>query len=643
MHKIFKANIYSSLIIKLVFVLGLYFISRFIFFSFNTDLFPGIDAKNWYNIIKGGFSFDIAALLYINALYIFSQLIPFRFRYHAAYQKYTGLVFIIFNAVAFLANCIDIIYFRFTLRRSTLLVLKEFKHEEDAGSFLFQFLVDYWYIFLIFFIILFSLIWIQKIIQLKSPSTLPGKYYYPLATVIMLASVVFIVGGIRGDFKHSTRPITMSNAGEYVSTPNQVPLVLNTPFCLIRTYGQKFYKPISWLPADEINSIYNPEQELYSDQPFKADNVVIIILESFGKDAIGFYNKDLNNGTYKGYTPFLDSLIGESRVCLNSFANGRKSIEAIPSLLAGIPTGVTPFVLTPYAQDSIKSLPAILKDKGYNLSFFHGAADNSMGFKAMLSLMGLHNYYGKTEYNNDKDFDGLWGIWDEPFFQYFAHQLDTMKEPFFSTIFSASSHHPFKVPEKYTNKFPKGKLPIYECIGYTDMALRKYFEYASKQPWFKNTLFVISADHASVSQFGEYQNSLGDMSIPIIFYHYGDSSLKKMDNSLVQQTDVMPSILGYLNYTGKIVSFGKNIFDNTHQNFAANYMNGYRWMDSSYVLEMSDSTVTGLFNYKTDRFLKTNLMSSNILKKKELALKLKAYQQQYVNRLLGNHLMPGQN
>lgn len=635
-----QANIYVALLLKLLFVTLLYFISRFVFYAFNTELFRGIEFNQWLLILKGGFRFDLAALFYINALYILTQIIPFRFVYNKAYQKITGIIFIFFNALGFLVNSIDIIYFRFTLRRSTLLVLKEFKHEGSTGSFFFQFLLDYWYIFIIFLILVFSLIWIQKKIKLKEAPVIAAKYYYPFTLAMMAMSIVLVVGGIRGDFRHSTRPIAMSNAGEYVTSASQVPLVLNTPFSLIRTYGQKFYQPLTYFPKEEIDNIYTPEQKINSNQPFKQDNVVIIILESFGKDAIGFYNKDLNNGTYKGYTPFFDSLLGESRVCLNPFANGRKSIEALPSLLAGIPTGITPFVLTPYAQDSLKSLPSILKGKGYNTSFFHGAADGSMGFKAILSLMGVHNYYGKTEYNNDADYDGLWGIWDEPFFQYFAHQLDTMKEPFFSTIFSVSSHHPFKVPEKYEGKFPKGNLPIYECIGYTDMALRKYFNYASMQPWFKNTLFVISADHASVSQFKEYQTPLGDMSIPIIFYHYGDNSLKKIDSTIIQQTDVMPSVLGYLNYTGKVVAFGKNIFDSSHQNFAANYLSGYQWLENNFMLQMSDSTVTGLFNFQTDRLLQKNLMQTNIAEKERLEQKLKAYQQQYVNRLLGNHLMP---
>lgn len=107
----------------------------------------------------------------------------------------------------------------------------------------------------------------------------------------------------------------------------------------------------------------------YHTNPTKK-NIVIFILESFGKEAIGGYNKDLDGGSYKGYTPFIDSLMQHSLVYENSFANGRKSIDAIPSILASIPNGHNPFVLTPYASDSVQGLPQILKEEGYHASFF---------------------------------------------------------------------------------------------------------------------------------------------------------------------------------------------------------------------------------------------------------------------------------
>ncbi|MES1214106.1 MAG: LTA synthase family protein, partial [Bacteroidota bacterium] len=344
------------------------------------------------------------------------------------------------------------------------------------------------------------------------------------------------------------------------------------------------------------------------------------------------------NGTYKGFTPFLDSLMNVSKIYWNSFASGRRSIDALPSVIASIPNGQDPFVLTPYASDSIHSLPEILKEEGYHTSFFHGAPNGSMGFKALVNLLGVEHYYGKDEYNNDQDFDGVWGIWDEPFFQYFSKTLSTFKQPFISTIFSVSSHHPFKVPEKYVGKFKKGPLPVLECISYTDMALKEFFEKSSHEEWFKNTIFVITADHATISYHPEYQNAWGDVAIPILLYHPGDTVLRGVDNGIIQQIDIMPSILSYLNYNKPFVAFGKNVFDKQKLNFAVSYGGGYRWIEDDYLLFFDGEKSKSLYNYHTDRLMKDNLINKNPEITARLEKNLKAFIQQYNNRLIKNQL-----
>jgi arylsulfatase A-like enzyme len=620
--------------------LFLFAISRFLFYALNAEYFPGLTVGRWLKILKGGFRFDLAALFYVNALFILLQIIPLPVRYNAIYQKISKIIFFFTNGAALLVNTIDFIYFRFTLRRSTLSVLDEFANEKGKSNFFLRFVLDYWYVAIIYLLLLLLLAWLYNRVVIKKPVRIRPWIYYLSGIVIMALTITLMIGGIRGDFKYSTRPITMSNAGEYVTVPGEIPLVLNTPFCIIRTSRQTFYKKDNYFPEQQVETIYTPVQRLVSDKPFKYDNVVVIILESFGKDGIGFYNKDLNKATYKGYTPFLDSLIAHSHVGMNSFANGRKSIDALPSVLASIPAGELPFILTPYASNKIKSLPSILREKGYHTSFFHGAPNGSMGFKAIMNLMGVEKYYGKDEYDNDEDFDGLWGIWDEPFFQFFAKNLDTIQQPFFSTIFSVSSHHPFKVPEKYKGVFPKGGVPIYECMAYTDMALRKFFATASAMKWFDKTLFVITADHGTVSDFPEYRTSVGNTSVPVIFYHHGDSSLPKIDSSVVQQTDIMPSVLSYLNYSGDIVSFGKNIFDSAHTNTAANFVNSFRWIQDNYVLEFNEGRTTGLYDYSNDRLMKTDLKDKMVSKRDSMELKVKAFIQQYHNRLLEDRMLP---
>jgi phosphoglycerol transferase MdoB-like AlkP superfamily enzyme len=141
-----------------------------------------------------------------------------------------------------------------------------------------------------------------------------------------------------------------------------------------------------------------------------------------------------------------------------------------------------------------------------------------MGFLGFGNILGYNHYYGKTEYNNDEDFDGVWGIWDEPFFQFFSKTLTTKKQPFMATLFSVSSHEPYKVPEKYKNKFPKGTVNIHESIGYTDYALKQFFATAKKQPWYNNTIFVFVADHCNMIAYDEYKKEFNKHTCYIVLY-----------------------------------------------------------------------------------------------------------------------------
>ena len=632
-------NIYSGLFLQVLLSFVLLHVSRYIFYAMNASHFSNLNFHDWINIIKGGIRFDVAAILYTNALFIVLRIIPFPFRFNRYYRRTSIAIYLTLNLLMLAFSAMDIIYFRFTLRRSTWMIFSEFSNEQNISGIILHSLIDYWYILPLFILLLIPLFIGNKIIEKAIIKPVYTRYHH-IGNIGMFFMVpVFIVGGVRGDFKYTTRPITMSNAGEYVRSPDVIPLVLNTPFCMIRTIQQQFYSKDSFFTAGNLDKIYSPVQSVSTIQPFKYDNVVVIILESFGRESVGFFNKHLQGGQYKGYTPFLDSLLGEGHAFRHSFANGRKSIDALPSVLMGIPAGELPFVLTPYASNKTQSLPSILKNKGYSTSFFHGAPNGSMGFKALVNLIGVDHYFGKDEYAHDDDFDGTWGIWDEPFFQYFAHTINGFKEPFMTTIFSVSSHEPFKVPAAYTGKFPKGDHPLREAIGYTDMSLRKFFDTAKKMPWFKHTLFVITGDHASISYQPEYKTPWGEMTVPVLFYHPSDSSLKKTDDKIVQQIDVMPTVLSYLHYDKPFVSFGRNVLISDSSHFAVNYHNGFQLFQNHYMLQMNGNNPSALYDYIGDPLLKTNLIHKMPVLEDSMNKKVKAFIQQYHNRLIDNNLV----
>jgi len=592
-------------------------------------------------IMKGGLAFDTTAILYTNMLYFVLYLLPFTFRYINIYQIFLKYLFYITNGIALLANCFDFIYFQFTLRRTTATVFSEFKHETNFGSLIPKFIVDYWYVVLIWItmiaIIVLAYGKIKKSIVVKGWKG--HLVYFINGTILLLLLAALMIGGIRGGFRHSTRPITLSNAGQYINEPLEATIVLNTPFAIYRTLQKKaLIKATYYKNDEELDKVYTPVHIPSTKSKFKKQNVVIFILESFGREYLKSYNPELENGTYEGYTPFLDSLIQHSLMYKYSFSNGRKSIDAMPSVLASIPMMVEPYFLTGYSGNKINSIASVLRKEGYQTAFFHGAPNGSMGFQAFANVAGFKEYYGMSEYPNSNDFDGMWGVWDEEFFQFFASKLNEFKQPFCAAIFSVSSHHPFKVPKRYEGKFKKGTLPIHQCVGYTDYSLKKFFETASKMPWYDSTLFVITNDHANQAYYPEFKTNLGVFTGPFIMYK-PDGSLKGTSNDLVEHIDIMPSILGYLNYDKPYVAFGRNIFESSKEPFVITYTSStYQLLMGDYLYLHNGTNEIGLYNFKSDPLLVNNKIGQFPDIETKMEAKLKAIIQQYNNRMIGDKL-----
>lgn len=588
-------------------------------------------------MLWGGLKFDVSALIYINIIFILLHVIPIPYKYNDGYQRFCKWLFIISNSLGILANFADFAYFKYTLKRTTATVFSQFSHEQNKFKLFIDFLADYWYLFILYALFIWGFIKLYDLVKVKKTNSLKWQGY-GLQTLLMFAIAVACLTGVRGGWGSDTRPITMSNAGEFVDTPDQMSLVLNTPFSIFRTLKAAKLKPINYYDEQTLNTIYNPVHQPVGTTEFKRLNVVFLIIESLGKEHVGSLNKDLMGGKYKGYTPFIDSLVSQSFTFTHTYANGRKSIDALPSVISGIPSIREPFVLSIYSGNKTTSIAKLLGDKGYETAFFHGAPNGSMGFSSYTHLAGIKHYFGQNEYKKRGDTDGTWGIWDDPFMQYMAQTMNTLKQPFFSAFFSLSSHHPFKLPDQYVGKFPKGPLPVQEIFGYTDMALRNFFKTASTMPWYKNTLFVLCADHATVSYFPEYQTAPGYFSIPIVLYYPGGNLKGKTDKN-VQQIDIMPTVLNYLNYDKPYFALGFDAFDKRTDNFVVNNNDGnFSFYQGDYLLVNDGKINLSLYNLKTDRLTKDNILGKEPLVAEKMEKYLKAFIQQYNNRMIENKL-----
>lgn len=617
----------------------LFTVSRLGFYFFNLRMFPDISLVQMLTILKGGLLFDISATVYINLVFILFHIIPFEIRCNGIYQATLKYLFFFINGLALSISSADYVYYRFVFKRATTDVFRTFQNEDNIIKLFFKFQLDYWPLVLFTAMLIFIMVWLYNRAEIKKPFVKNRILYHTTNVFLIPVIAGLVVIAARGGYKHSTRPISISNAAKYVNNPRDVAIVLNTPFSLIRTFDKKALTRYEFFDRESLVQIYDPHFVPDTASIIRNDNIVIIILESFAREYIGSLNTDLDNGSYKGYSPFLDSLISEGLTFSVTIANGKKSIDAMPSIFASIPSLETPYIISHYANNSIKGLPGLLKTKGYRSYFFHGAPNGSMGFDSFAKMVGFDDYYGLDQYPDEDDFDGIWGVWDEPFLRFFCNKLNTFTEPFLASVFTVSSHHPFKVPEQYRDRFPKGPAPILEVVGYTDYALRNFFKQASEQDWFKNTLFVITADHTNESVRKEFQNNFGSYCVPIIFYKY-QSGLKGLKNRIAQQIDIMPSVLSYLGFDAEFIAFGNNLFDDSAESFAFNTSGStYQLFMMDHLLEMIDNKPVGLYNFKEDRFIERNLIGLDTTVTEAMERKLKAIIQTYNSRLIDNDMV----
>ena len=595
-------------------------------------------ANSLTDLLAGSLRFDTSAILYTNILYALMMLFPLHYKETRKWQVAAKWVFVVVNSLAIIANLADSVYFRYTGKRTTMSVLQEFENEGNIGSILGAEILNHWYLFLLGMVMIFCL-W--KLYVMPSSARKERRnyiVYYVINVLVFALYIPLTIAGMRGGFTHAVRPITISNANQYVSHPKEAAAILNTPFSLIRTTGKKSFKDPGYT-QNEIDVNYTALHEGNLQSIPNKKNVVVLIVESFGREYIE-----------EGYAPFVKSLEAKSLSFDYSYANGRKSIDGMPSILSSIPMFIEPFFLTPASMNNVSGLAGELGKIGYETAFFHGAENGSMGFEAFAKATGFKLYYGRTEYNADKrfggdnDFDGTWAIWDEPFMQFYALKMSEMKEPFMTAVFTASSHHPFNVPEKYAETYKDdGRNSIHRCIRYTDMAIRKFFETASKQPWYKNTIFVLTCDHTNGFDSAVYNTDLGAYAAPLMIFDPTGATVKaERRHGIAQQIDIMPTVLSLTGYNKPYIAFGQDLTKTKDdETWAVSYNNGiYQLVKGDFFLQFDGKNVTAVYNFKKDPMLKINVAGKEDREKQnEMTRLLKAVISSYMKRMENNELI----
>jgi phosphoglycerol transferase MdoB-like AlkP superfamily enzyme len=602
-------------------------VSKIIFFIANRHTFQNIPAS------------DLLASIWVDAItvaltfipFIALWLLPFRFRWHKVYKNFFRFLFLLNITFLCASNLLDVVYYNYAGKRSTFDLFAVLSYEQNMGNHWITYIKDFWWlaVILILCLILANLLFnlIYKWFLPKKINLTPIKY--SLSVVITL-SLLFVVS--RGGF--GLRPFGLISIPK-IASPENVGFVSNTAFTMIKSFSHSGLERLHLLDPEIAEQHFNPIQKFQS-RPFpkipENNNVLIIILESFGNEWLGASKEN------DSFTPFFDSLCSEGLYFPNSYSNGTKSIEAMPAVLASIPTLMeTPYITSSYASNTLNGVGFMLKESGYTSAFFHSAAKGSMNFDGFAALIGFDYYFSKSDYPDQNDFDGTWGIYDHKFLPWAAIKMSEMKQPFFNAIFTISSHHPYSIPPEFLGKLKRGPHPICESLNYVDHALRLFFETAKKQPWYNNTLFVFVADHTAASSSPYYSQRAGKFSIPILYFMPNRQIPPSLNNGITQQIDILPSVLHLIGYDKQTYAFGQSVFNRAYKPYAITYTEGvFNLFFDNYLLTFSGFEKFKLYDLMSDSGLTNNIFDSKHPEIQSMCLFLQALIQRYNNDLLDN-------
>lgn len=616
---------FKQLIIRFGLLLVLSGVIRVVYYLYNKTYFPTPTFSDWLGILGGGLRFDTESLIYANALFIILSVFPIPFKSKGWYQRILLVLFIVFNLIYISIELGDLVYFQYVFRRingSDLSIL--FNSFEVLPVLMIQH-----YEGVILFIVLALLLW-QIFKYTKIPKLESINYIY--AGLVFLLTIGLSIIGSRGGLQ--LRPLSPISSSKYVNKKELVPLVSNGTIHLLFATEQSFLTKKKYFNTKKALNIFSPLKKGGTDKSMSKKNIFFITLESFGKEYVYYFNKGLD----KSYTPFLDSLIGESLIFEDAYACGTRSPYGIAGIGASIPTLMQqPISFSAYQTNCIDGIGSLLNDVGYTTGFFHGARPSSMNIDRLGRLEGFTNIFTKDDFNDDSKFDGSWGIWDNHFFQYTIKEINKFREPFSAFLFSMTSHPPYKVEKEFEEKYPD-EDPILRSVHYSDNALRNLFKEARKQPWFDNTIFVISADHIGRAFDKDFTSKVTKYQIPILFYS-ADSTLRGKYSDVFSQVDIVPTLLTYLNYPNDYNAFGFDAFDGSDNRYSYTYSNGlYQILDGKYILFFNGTKCVGLYDYSLDPKMRDDLAEKLLDKRDELETYLKALIQIHNELMIDNKI-----
>lgn len=612
-----RMNLYIATICQLLVMMAAYTLLRLCFYWLNSDLTGNVSGSRLLHICLYGMRFDLSALLWLNIPFILMRFLPVPFAMNRRWLKAGNIVFGIVNSFGLLATITDLALFRYTGARMRFDALAGWLGEGNIAGIVVSYFAECWWVFLLAIIFVWATLWCAlRFKPVGKPFPIKGKWArYGLQTAALGVAATVCIFGMRGVFKG--HPLKISDAINAVDNMSQVPIVQNTPFCIIRTIGKGTdqLEPVRFYSDQELarirSSVHHPDTTATAIA--KGKNIFVIIMESGG----AYWSDRLNvypHGRQESLMPFLDSLAAKSLTVKNIFASGKGTIDGITTIFGGFPA-VSPFMYmtSPYSSNRFDSPARLLSESGYSTKFYLGSEPGSCNLDQFLQISGFKEVTSRNSLPNDDDYDGAWGIFDHAMGAFAARDLSKLHQPFFAGWLTLNPHMPFKVPSGWKpDGYKSAAGTASQAAEYVDRSLRNFFEEARKQPWYDNTVFIITSDHGT-RDFPKTPHDTDWIQPHIFFIVYapdGSIPLGTVDDRVMSQHDIAPTLLGMAGYSKPFVALGSDVFSDSHAPYALNIINGsVQVMSTRYLAKFTPDMkkLEAFYDIRKDPTLKKSL------------------------------------
>lgn len=646
MKRNIRLNYYPATLLQLFIPLLLLWLTRFAFAAYNADMVGDLSAMRLLQLSATGLKFDLCAWAWFNAPFILMRFLPFNFVKKSAYLTASSIIYVICNSLMLLPALADVPFFRFNGTHLRWQAITTIWSDPEMGKIILSFAKDYWWSFLCALLVIALLI--ITAFAIKPSSSLFRSLSKNKAVSLRIAIFILSAGAtflcIRGHVGPG-RPLSIGDAVWGTSEAPQMNVVLNTPFCILRTLKKENrIEEMRFFSDEELKRIRTSVHKAVPGAQLNRKNIMVITIESGGIVWLDSFNP-VKSDTTVSLMPFLDSIASKSVVFPHAFTTGVRSIEGITSIFAGVPTfGDMILMTSPYYANSIDAPANLLRQKGYSTRFYFGGNRGSFNIDQTLNVAGFEKVITREDYGLDRDFDGQWGVWDHKMAEYAVEDISNLPQPFFAGWFTLNPHAPFGVPDDWETEPYRYPDDIRQTVEYEDRAIREFFRLAEKEPWYGNTIFIILGDHGfrALKEPVYLSRFLLPHIALMIFTPDGSLQPERMESKFVTQFDVPPTILSLAGYPDEYVALGKNMLgSDDEKSYALMYIKGaYQVCGPKYAIRFSPDMkkVEGVFDWKNDYDMNRPLTKYDEAEVKAMTDWARAFMQDYTVRLNRNQL-----